>query len=99
MALMRCPDCRTKVSDRASFCPKCGRAYTNTDRERERKINELKWKIGLPLVGLFLLFGQCDKKADEGSSATSGSALTTDPIPSPTHDGSLARETSSPASA
>jgi len=81
MALLVCPDCKTKVSDRASFCPKCGRAYTLADHERAWKKNQLKWKIGLPMLGLLLLLGLWDKNTDDSRTSTSGSAYRAEDIP------------------
>lgn len=33
MALIKCPECKKKVSDQTNQCPNCGRTITDADKE------------------------------------------------------------------
>ncbi|PIP80982.1 MAG: hypothetical protein COW84_02260 [Gammaproteobacteria bacterium CG22_combo_CG10-13_8_21_14_all_40_8] len=45
MALMNCPFCRKRISDRHTKCPECSQSLDQTDDEQaERVIYQQQWK-------------------------------------------------------
>lgn len=72
MALIKCPECNNKISDKAETCPKCGYELNNNESKKETKKVETKPKpkkkdkndmyrylfIFAVLFILFLLFTQ-----------------------------------------
>lgn len=65
MALIVCRDCKSKVSSDARSCPKCGRPVTDRERETSRRLQEIKWKVVVPVVGLWALFAMCDDESND----------------------------------
>jgi hypothetical protein len=68
MPLIRCPDCRRKVSDTAPSCPRCGRPAPLISPEIEAKREESRrvWTRVLlffvVLIGLLAVLGEFAKK-------------------------------------
>jgi len=65
MALIKCPDCGTEVSDKAEKCPKCHCPIANTGKEEKPQVVELTskklklqmiWAILLIPFGLIVIF-------------------------------------------
>jgi hypothetical protein len=59
MALIRCPECKTSISDQAAACPKCGFQLTAEKKELIRQDQQRqvrKQRLGcLSLIGIVLL--------------------------------------------
>lgn len=79
MAMIKCPECRKKISDRAKICPNCG--YPISEREGRRNVEgrtfeELpsRSKRAMPLilfvVGLIIASSLSEKNADTPNKET-----------------------------
>lgn len=55
MPTINCPDCKKSISDSATVCPKCGRAITQGDVARGKKINKGSQIAASVIVGIVLL--------------------------------------------
>jgi len=53
MALIKCPECKTEVSDKADVCPKCAYPIQGTVIPRNRKVF---FALLIMLFGLFVVF-------------------------------------------
>ena len=60
MALIKCPECKKKVSDQTNQCPNCGRTITDADKElaiEQNKKSKKHKKIALIVIIVMLLAG------------------------------------------
>lgn len=60
MALIKCPECKKKVSDQTNKCPNCGRTITDADKElaiEQNKKSKKHKKIALIVIIVMLLAG------------------------------------------
>lgn len=58
MALIKCPECKKKVSDQINQCPNCGRTITDADKElaiEQNKKSKKHKKIALIVIIVMLL--------------------------------------------
>lgn len=67
MALIRCPECRKKISEHAEYCPHCGFSFKQEDlarykqtlekrRLQNEEINRKSTKLHLIWFGIFISF-------------------------------------------
>ena len=45
MGLMKCPDCKSEVSDRLDACPKCGCPFTEEIKKEALQAEESKAEV------------------------------------------------------
>ena len=60
MSLIKCPECKKKVSDQTNQCPNCGRTITDADKElaiEQNKKSKKHKKIALIVIIVMLLAG------------------------------------------
>ncbi len=88
MALIKCPECNSDISDQAEKCPKCGYEL-KTPNEPEKKEKKFKGKVDykyiilgllIVVVGFYMLNNR-QSSSDTGSGMQSPTASTT-PTPS-----------------
>jgi hypothetical protein len=56
MVLITCPECKNKISDTASSCPKCGRPLTPVEAAKLRKLEQTSSIIAAIVVAASVLF-------------------------------------------
>lgn len=61
MALIKCPDCGTEISDQASACPKCARPMTTVQGQavKQRSTPTTTGAVLGFIVGFALVWGGC----------------------------------------
>ncbi len=60
MALIKCPECGTEVSDKAKTCPKCAYPIADDNTEQEVQTVEMtgkKYKAQVPIAWLLIIIG------------------------------------------
>lgn len=57
MALVKCPDCKKKISNTAPSCPHCGHVLTAEDRKVKASFTKKLFKILLGIVAIIIAFG------------------------------------------
>ena len=74
MALIKCPECDKKVSDKAESCPHCGYSFKRKIEINDEKLKELKGKwnnkyliiiLIVLVIGYFLFFNDPSGKINE----------------------------------
>ena len=70
MALVKCPECKTQVSDKADKCPKCAYPINNKTKSTNKvKVEEVQftkkkhkksmiWAALMGIIGFILLFNE-----------------------------------------
>lgn len=53
MALIKCPECGTEISDQAISCPRCGRVINNTTIQLTNK----RWKVVKLVAWIMIVVG------------------------------------------
>lgn len=85
MALIKCPECKKDISDKAEICPKCGYELKEQSTEKEAKpsFNKLEnfkfdYKfiviIALIIVGAYFVLNQNKQNSSGGTSTPSGNS-------------------------
>ena len=67
MALLKCRDCKSKISDAASACPKCGRPVTDLDR----RAAEAGRKVGTTVTAVVVIIAAGVFLVDSASNSAS----------------------------
>lgn len=79
MALIKCPECDKKVSDKAESCPHCGYSFKKKIEINDEKLKELKGKwnnkyliiiLIVLVIGYFLFFNNSRGNINEGNSGS-----------------------------
>lgn len=76
MAMIKCSDCKAKISDSALACPKCGRSLSEEDKAKP-KDNTIKTVIAGCLVVLILVVMFMPDSGEESSKSSSSASSTT----------------------
>lgn len=83
MALIKCPECDKKVSDKAESCPHCGYSFKKKIEINDEKLKELKGKwnnkyliiiLVVLVIGYFLFFN--GSKTNNTNTGNGGSSTT-----------------------
>lgn len=90
MALIKCPECNSQISDQADSCPKCGyelkskkEVSTNSNNSFANKINFKYLAIVLLIVaGVLLFFQQSKNNTNTGTGTPNPSSPSTPSTPS-----------------
>ena len=57
MALVKCPDCKKKISNTAPSCPHCGHVLTTEERKVKSSFTKKIFKVLLGIVAVIVAFG------------------------------------------
>ena len=57
MALVKCPDCKKRISNTAPSCPHCGHVLTTEERKVKSSLTKKIFKILLGIVAIIVAFG------------------------------------------
>ena len=76
MALIKCPECKQKISSEASNCPKCGRPLTDEDRKPKKGLSVIKTMgiVFVVVIAVGLLMGKDDKAKEPTAPAQNATA-------------------------
>lgn len=68
MALIKCPECQTEISDQSKFCPNCGYGLNAMSIENKNKIKKMLFSVIGIIVAIILIvviYDACTVSIDE----------------------------------